>query len=304
MRDRARLAQPHLTVLSGEPDFDLQQIGETIGDCVVVGGRADLEAVLSTLLRASETAPIAIAPKTLDFIGHTRTSDALLALGDWLLDATSPTVTAFFRELADHDVLPRLGVHTVRLLGCTTAGTARGRATICALADILGVDVQGTTAMLSPWHYERGGFRDEWRFLLVGASDLERSVERIAVIPGEPDRRVLDIEALPMIDLAGDRSWVWPVRIATPSIAREILQLVERDRGARSAGVTAVPDCELALPATRSNRYHLAHVLLGAEFLRFYPDGDGTPGVLYPVGDPAALRRLLELLPWLVDVTR
>jgi hypothetical protein len=293
VQDRARLAQSHLTVLSGEPDFDLRTIGELVGDCTVVDGRADLEAMLSALLVASETAPITIAPKTLDLVGHTRTADAMLTLGDWMVDAANPTVTVFFRGLAEHDVLPRLGIHTVRLLGCRTADSARGRATICALAEILGVEVEGTTAMLSPSHYRDGGFRDEWQFLLVGATDLQRAPAEVAV--GEPNHRCLDIDALPAIELAGERSWLWPVRIATPSIGREILQLVQRDRGAYSAGVSALPDCELALPTTHG--YHIAEVVLGGHFLRFHPDGDGAPGILYPVEDPTALRRLLELLP-------
>jgi hypothetical protein len=38
-------------------------------------------------------------------------------------------------------------------------------------------------------------------------------------------------------------------------------------------------------------------VVLDGEFVRVYPDGPDTPGLLYPVTDPFALKSLVEKLP-------
>ena len=91
-------------------------------------------------------------PKTLDLVGHA-TPASLLDLGGWVLDRCNPTVTAFFRELADHDVLPRLGISSIRLLGCGTASTQRARDTIVALTDIIGLPVLGTTSVVHAGHF-------------------------------------------------------------------------------------------------------------------------------------------------------
>jgi len=298
MDDCALLSQPHLTVVSGEPDFDLQQIAQIITHSVTVERHEDLEVLFGRLLAEVEHAA-PVLPKTLDLIGHTRSSASLLALGDWVIDVADPATTAFFHGLVDREVLSRLGVRALRLLGCNTAGTVQARATIVQLSDLLELEVLGTNQLLSAGHYDAGGFRDCWNFLLVGASELRNvspshSSERCTTPGGRPYPRVLDLAALPAVALG---SPVCPRRVASAAAARQILQLVRQGEGAGTHGVSTVPRYELALPSTVPDAYHVAHVVLDGEFLQFYPDGLAASGILFPVDDASALQRIIAALP-------
>jgi len=295
MPHSALLAQPHLSVITGDADPELARIQELLEHKVVVGGRGELEELLGRLLGAN--APP--TPKTLDLIGHSTPDLSVLAIGAWAIDAASATVRAFFRELADLEVLPRLGIRAVRLLGCETAGTAAGRATICKLSEILGAPVLGTRQMLSAAHYDARGLKDECRHALVSSDELRGERDPGAPVGSSgasPYPRLLDIDALPSSPLAAHPP-PWPRRIATAAIARDLLRLVRRAAGAEMPGLLDAPSCELALPSSKPGWYHAAHVLRDGELLRFYPDGTHRPGVVYPVDDPRALRELLDRLP-------
>ena len=290
--DSSLLAQPTLSLITRHVDTELARIHELVRHKVLVDGRSEVESVLSQLLTMAGTS----APKTLDLIGHSTPGAALLQLGDWVLDAGSLTVTAFFRGLADNEVLPRLGITAVRLLGCKTADTAYGRSTICTLSDILGVEVYGTTGLLFSAHYGANGFRDEWRFLLIGSSDIRRrSRDAETTSSTEIDPRALDVDSLVAVPL--DKSVPRCTRrIANERSARSILRLVRRREGARMPGLLAMPCCEIALPSSQGGLYHLAQVVLDGEFVRVYPEGS-PDGLLYPVTQPQMLRALVEQLP-------
>jgi len=299
MLERSLLSRPHLTIVSGEPDFELRRIAHIVTDSVMVDGRVELEELLGDLLIEAERSA-EVVPKTLDLIGHTRSSASLLALGQWVIDVASPTTTAFFRELADHDVLPRLGVTALRLLGCNSAGTAQARATISKLGELLGLEVYGTKQLLHDAHYGTAGFRDCWRFLLVAASELrdeapagDNAGRDLVRSPVTPYARVLDVDALPAVPLGPSAI---PRRIATMQAAKEILQLVRRREGAVMPGLLATPTVELALPAADLGVYYVAHVLLDGEFLRFYPDGMAATGIMFPVEDAGELRQIVSTL--------
>jgi hypothetical protein len=301
-RSRELLARAQLSVVSAEPDHELERLAERITTSVRIGGRTELEAWFGRLLAARDGAE-AIAPKTLDLLGHSTARTSLLRLGDWVIDAASPAVATWFRELAERRVLPRLGIHAVRLLGCKTAETGPGRATICALSDLLGVEVYGTNHLLHEGHYDEHGFRDIWGFLLVGARELRRTAGEHAVTR-QADRgpRTLDLDALPAHPL-GPQPARWPRRVVPPSAARQLLQLIRRDAGAPMPGLLATPSCELALLSAKPGAYHVVDVLFEGAFVRFYPDGVAAPGVAYPVDDAHALRRIVDgLAP--SDVTR
>lgn len=290
------LAQPHLSLIARQADHELSRIQDLIEHKVLVDGRADIEEVLGRLLAVR--APV--APKTLDLIGHSSPGKSLLMLGDWVIDSSSATVTAFFRELAEHDVLPRLGIRAVRLLGCGTASSSHGRSTIHALARILEVEVYGTTELIYSAHYDARGFRDECRHALACSSDLRATSDE----PREPaeDRtqvnpypRLLDLDALPAAPL-GVRREPWPRRIANVEIARRILGLVRRTEGAEMPGLLASPSCELALPSAEASSYHIVQVLLDGNFVRVYPDQQRS-GIVYPVDDSRGLRQMIDELP-------
>jgi hypothetical protein len=289
------LSRPHLSVITSRADDELARIQDVIENKVLVDGRGDLEELFGRLLAQRDGATC--VPKTLDLIGHSNPGQSLLVLGDWVIDASRTSVTAFFRELLDNDVLPRLGIHSMRLLGCHTADTEDGRKTICELSNILGLEVYGTRHLIYSAHYDRDGFRDDCTHALVCSSDLRRDVvEPSVAMAGEPYPRMLDIDSLPTTPLPA-REHTWPFCIANADAARNILKLVRRSHGAHMPGLLAVPNCEIALPSARPNWYHLAQVLLDGEFLRVYPDGNQKPGVVFPVDDPRALRGLLAALP-------
>ena len=293
MQHSALLEQPHLSVITGDADGELARIQELVGTRVLVEERGDLEALLGRLLEAG--APP--APRTLDLIGHTTRDESLLVLGAWVIDAASSKVRAFFRELAELEVLPRLGVGAVRLLGCGTAATAAGRATICRLADILGVEVLGTRELLDAAHYGPGGFLDGCRHLLVSSAELAReAAPLLASLEASRYPRLLDVDALPASPPAAHAPG-WPRRVATAESAREVLRLVNRAAGAEMPGLAAQPTCELALPSAKPGWYHVAEVMFGGELLRVYPDGTHRPGIVYSVQDPQALRALVDRLP-------
>ncbi len=281
----------HLTFIAARRDNELDLIHTTLARSFTVEGRNDLGDALGELLGTT----VPDAHTTLDLVGHSIPGSSLLRLGDWVVDATQSNVIAFWRELADHRVLARLGVYAVRLLGCNTAATDRGRWTICALSDVLGIEVFGATGLLHAAHYDRAGFADRHAYLLVGSSELRT---KGAVDPAEDSTprhvRTLDLDALPTepLPIAPE----WPLRIASREQSQQVLRLVRRREGAEMPGLLAAPYCELALPSDASNCFYRAHVVLDGEFIRFYPRGTRHVGIVYPVEDPVALRAIVDAI--------
>lgn len=287
------LAQPRITVVTAQADAELLRIRDMLEHRVLVDGRTDLEVLFGQLLALSRS-QIA-TPKTLDLVGHSVAGTSVLQLGNWIIDAARPGVTAFFRELAEHDVLPRLGIHAVRLLGCRTAETAQARRTIIALSEILGLEVYGTTGIIFANHYNATGFDNAWRFLLVGSSDLRREAANAVTVPMPPAARCLDVDSLPPTSVEDARPW--PSHVTDAGTARSLLRLIRRNEGASMPGLLAMPRCEVLIPAQAVNMYHCIQLVLDGDFVRVYPDGPTRPGVLYPVTDPHQLRTLVDRLP-------
>ena len=286
------LHQSRLSLITRDADAVIRNIRDVISQPVMVDGRADVEEVLNRLARANGPCVL----KTLDLIGHSTPDRSLLVLGDWVLDGTNSTVTAFFRGLADCDVLSRIGVHSIRLLGCDTATSEVGRQTLIKLSDILEIEAFGTTRMIDSGFYDASGFRDDHRHALVSSSDVRRDpIFELVKRGGEPYRSVLDIDFLPSSPLG--RQPPHPRRIADPASARRILALVRRADGAQMPGLVASPSCELALPSVKRDWYHRLQIMLDGEFVRVYPNGEDRPGVLFPVEDAATLLTIVDELP-------
>jgi nucleoside-diphosphate-sugar epimerase len=293
MHPSAHLAPPQLSVIAGDRDAELGRIRDLLEHKAVVDGRGDLEALLGRLLAAERPR----TPRTLDLIGHSAPGSSLLVLGGWVIDAASARVRAFFRELAELEVLPRLEVTAVRLLGCQTAGTAQARATIGRLSEILDVEVLGTRQVLYAAHYDARGLRDDARHVLASSRELGREPgEGIGSLQASRYPRPLDVDALPASPLEAYPP-LCPRRVATPELARELLRLVRRAAGAEMPGLLAAPSCEIMLPSAKPAWHHLVQVLFDGELVRVFPDGTHRPGVVYPVDDPPALRALVARLP-------
>jgi hypothetical protein len=277
-------------VITRQPDVEMTQIQNAIEHKALVEGRADLEALFSGLLASDGER----TPKTLDLIGHS-TGKGFLKLGDWVIDGSRPAVTAYFRELADNDVLPRLGIQSMRLLGCQTAASPVTRATIRTLSELLGMPVLGATTVLFASHYDTNGFVERRHYLLAGPNDFHDEPAEDADTLAVRSPRILDVDALPASPVH-ESSISWPYRLATADDARFMLRLIRRAEGAPMPGLLAAPVCEVALPSAVSGLFHSLQVLLGGAFVRVYPDGDHRPGIVYPVDDPHALRARVESL--------
>jgi len=176
----------HLTITARRPDPEITQLRSIVSDALLVDDRCDLEHVLCDLLAACPPA----SRRTLDLVGHATADRSLLQLGDWVIDGTNPTVLAFFRELDEQDVLRRLGVDTVRLLGSNTAGTEDGRNTLSTLAQILGIEVTGTLGPIYATSFDQHGFCGSH---VYGPTDLE-SIQ-CADLAGARYPRAFDLDA-------------------------------------------------------------------------------------------------------------
>lgn len=289
MNIAALLSQSSLSLISNDGD---NRIRETISQAVVVAGRVDVETVLG-LLAHNATSPI---PRSLDLIGHSTPDHSLLVLGDWVIDGTRSKVSSFFRGLADAEIFARLGIHSIRLLGCETAITQIGRASITAIAEITNVECFGTLQVIDATSYDGDGFRADRQSLLLSSHDIRRQPAMSLVKRGgEPYARVLDIEMLPCSPLGMAPSY--PRKMATRDAARQILALVRRDAGAQMPGVLA-PSCELALPSNKPGWFYRLELVLDGEFVRVFPDGDDRPGVVFPIDNANTLRAIIAELPY------
>lgn len=277
----------HLSLISSSLEGEVATIARKIDHKVMVGGREDFERVLCELLASQTEVP---ASRSLDLIGHSTGDDSLLRLGSWVVDGRRLVVKAFFRELADHAVFARLGITSVRLLGCETAITSAGRITLRTLAEILGVEVLGSRLMLDASHYAEAGFCAE--HALVAARDVNDCMP-VYPVAGSV-RRTLDIDALPASPLTAR---AWTVRVADVPAASSLLRLIRRGDGAQMPGLQAVPDSEVCLPSsTKPGWYAVLQIVQEGSFVRVYPEPNG-PGVVFPVADPEALLSITRDLP-------
>jgi hypothetical protein len=283
----------NLCIITGHRDFELSTIHAIIESSLPVDCRGDLEALFGQLLARDRPG----APRTLDLIGHSTPTTSALQLGDWVIDTARPAVSAFFREIAEQDVLPRLGIHAVRLLGSGTAETEAGRRTIDTLARILELEVHGVLGPVHAAHFDAYGLRDDADIVLCTSADLrgKRTSPWVRTVSAAAVRspRALDIDALPRVKLAPA---TWPRHIASV-VAREILGQIRRDEGALMPGLLASPCCEVALPSSEPGAYHLVQILFDYELVRVYPDGPTQPAIVYPVRDRHVLRALVTTLP-------
>lgn len=217
---------------------------------------ADREALVERLLAMSNQLPA--GPRVLDLVGMTG-HDKLLTFHGRPLDTRIGRVRASARGLVDQGVIARLDVVAVRLVGCMSAVGEPARRTIAQLAEILDVEVTGTTELVTVDDFDAAGF-------------------------GSPPPRswnagtCLDLDALatgPLLEGA---------RALTVAQAREVLACIRRDAGVALPGLLALPQAVLGLP--RGAHFHHLELLLDAELVR-------AGSTVFPIDDPRALRVLL-----------
>ncbi|HUJ58727.1 MAG TPA: hypothetical protein VLX92_09550 [Kofleriaceae bacterium] len=265
-----------LSAITRDVDGELRVIQQVVDPIERVTGRDELEAALARASKAQTW-------RALDLIGHA-TPEGVLQLGDWVIDTADPEVVAWWRGAGCE--LERLGIDELRLLGCSTAISARGRATVAMLADVLGLEVYGTRAGVFSAQFQRDGFSQVWRHVLLPASQLWPRSE-----PPRSDQRALELAELAAEPLERERTW--PVVIATRDEAEALLALVRSDEGAAFACAVDPPVGEIALPADEPGAYRRIELVLDGAMIRVFPR-DRPHGIGFPVTDPAAMRALVD----------
>ena len=219
---------------------------------IVFEDRYDLATKLITRLPS--------ATRTLDLVGLTG-ADHIVTFHDRPLDTQTKRVRAFWRELAERGTLGHLGITTLRLVGCMSAIGARARTTIAALAEILQLDVVGTTELVSLADFGPDGF-----------------IPPHATPTGG---RFLDLDALPA------RPADEGARVITAAMAHDVLAQVRRTSGVAMPDLLARSQGSLAIPSAVNGLFHHVELLLDHELVR-------TGDVVFYVDDPRSLRRLVE----------
>lgn len=141
-----------LNVVSGGDDREINSIRATV---LTFDNVDDLDDLISLLRGHGERGD---RVEVLDAIGHSR-SHGFLVMGTWVID-DSPQTAATFSELL-RPLFQRLGIRTIRLLGCTTAIPERGRNAIRRIAAVTGCRVFGTKRFLSKYDYSPSGFASD-----------------------------------------------------------------------------------------------------------------------------------------------
>jgi hypothetical protein len=193
---------PRLNVISKYAPGEIQKIKEIVSKAKIIDTRDDylevdegetlVDALSRYMARFAKSKPY---PKFyyLDIIGHSRSRDKILKIGEFAL--TSRAARAQFEELEDRDIMAALGIKAIRLLGCRTASHARGQRAVRAIREETEREVYASRSDLFAVHFESGGFREEARSLLAdhdvimnfGPGDMPPRDDYPAPSPGDDD---------------------------------------------------------------------------------------------------------------------
>jgi nucleotide-binding universal stress UspA family protein len=245
----------HLSIIAAHDRYGAELARRIAPDHVLV--ITDREDLVGGLVALSKQLPT--APRVIDLVGMTG-ADKLLTFHGRSLDTRIGRVRANYRELADQGVLARLDVVGVRVIGCMSAVGEPARRTIAQLAEIMDLEVTGTTELVTIDDFSTTGF----------VSPPPRSWN---------SGTSLDLDNLtsgPLLDGA---------RALTLAQAREVLATIRRDAGVDLPGLLAVPQAVLGVP--RGDHFHHLELLLDHELVR-------AGATVFPVDDPRALRSILE----------
>lgn len=169
-----------ITVVSDPPDNELRAIAEKVAGAVRV---ASLDALVPALAAMSPSDQIT----SLDLVGHTR-RDKLMRLGTTVIDPDDPIVSETFAGLVRGGVLDRLGIRSIRLLGCESA-CLRGAEAVVGLAHRIGMRIQGSTVALMARHYDSTGFAARFEVLLIDDTRIGRRSALLDLHGGAPGHR-------------------------------------------------------------------------------------------------------------------
>lgn len=141
-----------LNLVSAGDNRELDEVRAIVASFEIVRGLGDVIATLEARARLDARVEL------LDLVGHAR-APGFLVVGSWLVDDSPQTAASFSALLRPS--LERLGVRTIRLLGCATAATERARNAIRRIAQATRCQVLGTTRPVGARDYDRAGFASE-----------------------------------------------------------------------------------------------------------------------------------------------
>lgn len=270
-----------LSLISDSKDRELDTIRRTVRTLEPVTG---WEGLVETLERHVQRGT---RVATLDLIGHSR-DPGFLMLGSWALDDAQQTAGTL--SLSVRPLLDALGVIELRLLGCSTAATDRGRAALRRISLAVRRSVYGTRRFLSKNDYGPAGFMSDE--ILVGPEGSAQILDRVGFFLGAATSvplEAIDLNAGPR--LTADQ----PLLPVNEIKAAEILAFVDGSRSWVLPGLLAEPT-QIVLWSQRNTICRL-EILLDGQVVRgfgAYPDDDH--GRLFRVRDPDGLTRYLDAL--------
>lgn len=269
-----------LSLISDSKDRELDAIRRTVRVLEPVAGHDGLVETLEAY--AHRGTRIA----TLDLIGHSR-DPGFLMLGGWALDDAPQTAGTF--GVSIRPLLDALGVMELRLLGCSTGATERGRAALRRISFAVRRDVFGTRRFLSKNDYGPEGFMSDE--ILVGPDGARSQIQdRVGFFLGAATAvplSAIDLNAGPR--LTPDQ----PLLPVNEAKAAEILGFVDGSRSWVLPGLLAEPT--VIVLWSESNTIRRLEILLDGQVVRgfgAYPDDDH--GRLFRVRDADQLNRYLE----------
>jgi hypothetical protein len=302
MADCKKLRDPHLNVSASPADGELARALEIVGNEEPVEGLDGLRRVLDELgaCRGRRVR----GGRTLDLIAHSDPA-RLLRLGQSLIDPDDEGVRTFFERMAADQVLSRLYISELRLLGCETAMSSEGQAAIRTLTEILGIRVVGTTKLVYAAYFGEKGLKERYEPMLCDATSLPDLDEERARWPDDPPPAPAPpfqpdaIETTPVDRLP---SVAWP-RVGESADSRPhseraadvrpLVDLVDGDDGRVMPRMLVRPRCEVLL-GSGDDGVRRVEILFDHELVRVRRAGGGR--AVYRVRSPD------ELAAWVASV--
>jgi hypothetical protein len=303
MADCKKLRDPRINVSASPADGELARALEIVGNEEPVEGLDGLRRVLDELgcCRGRRTS----SGRTLDLIAHSDPA-RLLRLGQSVIDPDDEGVRTFFERMAADQVLDRLYISELRLLGCETAMSSEGQAAIRTLTDILGIRVVGTTKLVYAAYFGEKGLKERYEPMLCDASmlpDLDEERARWPVDPPperappfQPDSlETTPADELPAVSWprVGEDADARP-RSERDADVRPLVDLIEGGDGRVMPRMLVQPRCEVLL-GSGDEQVRRVEILFDHELVRVRPAGTDV-GAVYRVRNPA------ELAAWVASV--
>jgi len=255
-----------------------------------VGGLQDLRALLKVMVGCKPGG----LKVTLDLIAHAAETERFLKLNDLIVREDNPDLQCLLEDFRDR--LFKAGIRVVRILGCGTDTTEKGRETLEWLSLQLNADIFGTIDALWADHYDTDG---------LNAAGICRLGPRIQGGKAESPTRPFEVDIssareVEGVDLTGLPAEPRVVTRGAIQLAHEKLAKVAdylEPPWRALPGLQALPDHEILVPSPKErDEFVCMDLLLGGRLLRVYPANGREPAVS-KIKDPQSFLEFLHDSP-------